>query len=237
MGGGREYALVLPGSASSVDFVVRAFAPVLGTASIVAVPTDSGDAAAIAADLARERRHVPAGARVLVVGVSLGAHAAALWAADLSGSSTGGPGADRLVLALPAWTGTPDKVAALSAAAADQVLAHGLDHHLRRLAEQFPDDWVAQEVTAAWRGRRTSDVARTLRATSASTAPTIAGLRDIRVPTTVVALAGDPMHPEEVARTWAASIPHARLAVVGRDDPGTDVAVLGRAVIAASEGP
>lgn len=233
MGGGPEYALVLPGSASSVDFLRRAFAPILGTAVIVPVPTDAGDADAIADDLRRARLAVPLGARVLVVGVSLGAHAAALWAADLPRRPAKAGHADHLVLSLPAWTGPPDAVAALSAAAADQLTDGGLEAHLQRLEEEFPGDWVADEVTRAWRGRSTAEVARTLRATAVSAAPTTAQLRRIQLPTTVLALAGDPMHPESVARTWAASIPCCRLAVVGRHEPGVDVSVLGHAVAAA----
>lgn len=233
MGGGPDYALVLPGSASSVDFVLRAFAPIIGSASVRAVSTESGDAEQIVLALATQRRQLPTDARVLVVGVSLGAHAAALWAARAPRESmaTAG-GIAHLVLALPAWTGPPTAVAAMSGAAADQVAASGLDSHLQRLNAEFGDDWVAREVTLAWQGRPEAQVVHTLRATAASAAPTVEQLAAIRAPTTVVALADDPLHPEAVARTWASTIPNARLAVVGRDEPGADVAALGRAVAA-----
>jgi pimeloyl-ACP methyl ester carboxylesterase len=154
----------------------------------------------LAAAVARER---PA----LVAGISYGAHQVARWAA------AGLPaGVERLALVMPAWTGPPGVTAAATAAQADEIARVGIGASLRRILEDHPG-WVAEALAASWPLHDRDRIVAALRAVASSTAPTGTELAAISVPTTVVALAGDPLHPESVARRWAEEIPGARLVV------------------------
>jgi pimeloyl-ACP methyl ester carboxylesterase len=217
-------AVVVPGSASTADFVLRAFGPALAAVGIGLV---SGEPAAEDADLLAgldeaAERYRP----VLVGGVSRGAHAAARWAAN---------GPDRppagLLLALPAWTGSPDAVAAASAAAADEVDALGVTGALRAIRARGGSGWVLDELSAAW--PRTPDLAAALRATARSAAPTLEELARVELPCGVVALRDDPLHPADVARDWAATLRHARLAETHLAAVGRDRATIGRGAVLA----
>ena len=163
----------------------------------------------------------------LVAGISLGAHATALWVAG------GGP-ADRVLLVMPAWTGLPGDVAALTRSSADAVRARGRAHVLAdAMCAVEPGDWVLDELRRGWAAYDDDTLADALRAAATSPAPTLEVLATIARPTAVVALADDPLHRLEVAQSWAAAVPDARLAVVGRHAPSTDRGALGRAGLAA----
>jgi hypothetical protein len=157
----------------------------------------------------------------LVGGVSLGAHAAALWAAR-TGATT------PLVLALPAWTGPPADVAALTAASAEELRRAGRDHVLARLEGEHPDDWVVRELARGWIARDEDTLVRALDAAGASAGPTLDELALVRGPAAVVGLHSDPLHPAAVALAWAEAIPVAGAALLARDAPGADRGVLGR---------
>jgi len=157
----------------------------------------------------------------LVGGISLGAHAAALWSASSGAAS-------ELLLAMPAWSGVPDDVAALTAATADDVEAFGIDRVLATITALAGDDWVLDELRRCWRTYDDILLASTLRAAASSPGPTPEALAAITAPTAVVALADDPLHPVEVGRSWASLVPDARFAVVGRHEPRDDRGVLGR---------
>ena len=226
-------ALLVPGSASSGDFVQRAFSPLLSSDdAVVTIGAGGGDAAVLTAGLASEyRRAVQRGDRVTaVIGVSVGAHAAAEWAAAGSGLEERPP---VLVLALPAWTGPPDETAELTAGAVAAIRQHGVPEELARLRRQFGDDWVVDELVAAWAAKPEAELLAALTATARSEAPTTDRLRMITAPTVVVAHDADPFHPATVARTWAETIPGAVLAKVGRDEPAADRSVFGRRVLQA----
>ena len=158
----------------------------------------------------------------LVAGISLGAHAAALW------SSRGGRTRE-LLLAMPAWTGAVGDVAALTAATADDIEAFGIERVLARVTAVGGDDWVVDELGQGWRTYDDILLAATLRAAASSPGPTRDELARIAAPTVVVALDDDPLHPLAVARDWAAAVPGADLAVVGRHEPARDRGALGRA--------
>ena len=167
-----------------------------------------------------------AGRRVaLVGGISLGAHAAALWAAAERC-------AEPLVLAMPAWTGAPDDVAAATLASADEVARRGSAAVLADLAADpaTTHDWVLDELAQGWSTYPDDDALVTsLRRAARSAAPDVHELERLAGPVAVVALADDPLHPEAVARRWAAATPRARIAVVTRRAPADDRGVLGRA--------
>lgn len=225
-------ALLVPGSASTGDFVARAFAPLLAEVdTLTTVQDTSGEAAAIAAALARVQavlRHQgePIAA---VIGVSIGAHAAALWAS--AGPQPPHPGL--LVLAMPAWTGPPGPTAAMTKAAADRIADRGVQAELADLQRDFGDDWVVAELYEAWSTLPEALLLTSLRGTSTSPAPTADQLAAIDLPTVVVALDDDPMHPETVARSWSQAIPGAALVQVGRHEPADGVGVFGHRVLAA----
>lgn len=234
---------LLPGSGSSGDFLARAFAPIIGTANTIVVSHESGDAQAAATVLAQAYDQcADAGVPITrVIGVSIGAHAAAWWASRLplpppdSAQSTepNHHAALDLVLALPAWTGPPDAIATITAHSAERLATTGIDSELATLHQQFPGDWVVAELDSAWRHRELAPLATALRGTAASAAPTIEDLARIAIPTCVVALADDPLHPASVARQWTDAIPSAVFASVSRHAPATDRAVFGQAVCAA----
>lgn len=213
------------GAGSTSEFLSRAFpAEACGLATYY-LDDRTGSVPAIAEQLtagaARYRRRYR---RVLIGGVSIGAHAAALAAA--------GPAAgliDGLVLALPAWTGAAPASSATRAAAAE-VAALGSEAVLDRLSEdpRFATDWVVAELRRAWPSR--CGLAEELAGAADAPAPAVADLRAIEAAALVIALTGDPFHPVAVARSWAGAIPRAELVHIGRHEPSTDRAVFGRAV-------
>lgn len=199
--------MVAHGAASSPDVAERAFPGAVSfwLAGHGGTPPadDDGrrDRRALAALVERER---PA----LVAGISYGAHQVARWAA--AGVP---PYVERLALVMPAWTGPPDATAAATAAQADELARTGIDTALRRITRDHPG-WVADALAAAWPQHDLDGLVAALRAVAASSAPTEQDLARLAVPATVVALADDPLHPEAVARRWAAAIPAATLVVV-----------------------
>ncbi len=159
----------------------------------------------------------------LAGGISLGAHAAAIW------SARGGVTRE-LLLVMPAWTGPPGDVSALTAATADDVRVLGIDRVLARVTDLVAgDDWVLDELRRGWRTYDDALLDTTLRAAASSPGPTPAELARITARTAVVALADDPLHPAAVAHRWAGSVPGAAIAVVGRHEPALDRGALGRA--------
>jgi pimeloyl-ACP methyl ester carboxylesterase len=213
-------ALLAHGAGSCPETAVRLLGPAVPAGVDVRAVDSRGTVDEVVAELAR----AAAGHEVaLVGGISLGAHAAALWA------SRGGATVE-LVLAMPAWTGPPDEVAALTAASADDVGTIGVARLLARISSVAdPDDWVLDELRRGWTRYDDDLLARTLRSAATSPGPTVRELGRIGARTVVVALDDDPLHPLEVARRWSAAIPGAGLAVVARDAPRTDRGALGRA--------
>ncbi|MDA8434951.1 MAG: hypothetical protein M0Z98_03070 [Actinomycetales bacterium] len=216
----RRIALLAHGAGSCPETVRRLLGPAVPD-GVAAVAVDArGSVDDVVSRLAESARGRDV---VLAAGVSLGAHATALW------SGHGGRAAG-LLLAMPAWTGPPGDVAALTAASAADVLARGRQAVLADIEAAAPDDWVVAELRRGWATYADDAVLSTvLLAAARSPGPMLAELARLDVPTAVVALADDPVHPEAVARAWADAIPGARLAVVGRQAPARDRGALGRA--------
>lgn len=218
----RPSAVIAHGSGSSTDFVRRALGQALDEAGfeLVALDERSGDVSVVLAGL---RTAVKSTSAALVGGVSLGAHAAALLAAeraDLAG----------VLLLLPAWTGPPDAVARLSDLAAHEIEQQGLAAAVARVAGQ---GWVGVELAAAWPGYGQAALVQALRATARSPGPDTATLAAVHTPVGLVGLRDDPFHPLDVARRWAGLIPRSALEEVDADAPGADRGVLGRAAVRA----
>lgn len=209
-------AVLAHGAGSGSRFLQRAFpADRLGMAHVRCLDDRTGNVARVARML---RAACPDDRHVIVGGVSLGAHAAAGLLASRHRPAQVRAG----LLVMPAWTGPPDVVADLTATAADAVASLGPEGVL---ADLDPSDWVTAELADAWAWRDPGELSAELREAARQPAPTKSDLAAIDVPVAVVALAGDPLHPESVARRWAELIPAAGVAVLGRDEPASDRAV------------
>lgn len=222
----HEACLVLAhGAGSCADFLSRAFPASACGLDTLYLDDRSGSAArtaeAIRSQVHQLRRSYPA---VFVGGVSIGAHAAAMVAAEAGPGLLGG-----VVLALPAWTGDPPP-GNPTGVAADEVAAVGASTVLRRLRAdpELGRDWIVEELVLAWGDRPT--LAGELRSAAVEPAPQAAQLGRISVPALVLGLDGDPVHPVALARQWSRWIPGADLAVVDRQAPAADRSVFGAAV-------
>lgn len=212
-------AVLLHGAGSCPATAVRLLAPLAGRGA-VAPEVRAGVDAAVAALVRLVDEHRPD----VVAGVSLGAHAAAVWAAT-TGSRI------PLALVLPAWTGAPAAVADATAAAADELERRGSRAVLDSLRSDpaARGDWVVDELESGWATYADDDLVASLRAAAASAGPTREQLASLRGPVAVVALADDPLHPEQVAAEWADLAPRSALVTVARRAPDHDRAALGRA--------
>lgn len=144
---------------------------------------------------------------IVVGGVSLGAHVAARWAVANPDRCAG------LILALPAWTGTPDRApAALAAKASAAIVAsQGLETALAGTT-----GWLRDELSRAWRGYGDLLVPH-LEEAAESPAPTLDELKTLDVPTGIAGCTDDPVHPIEIAEEWAKAIPRAVLTTTTLD--------------------
>ncbi|WP_033437073.1 alpha/beta fold hydrolase [Saccharothrix sp. NRRL B-16314] len=216
---GSSPAVLLPGTASDEVFVASVFAGPLAEAGLTLVaPASRGVRAHIAAlDTAWN------GTPLVVGGVSLGAHVAAAWAVRHPERCAG------LLLALPAWhgaaIGAPASLAA--SASASVVEESGVEAALDGV-----DGWLGAELRRAW-PRYGTRLAEVLREAAGSSAPTLAELRGLPVPTGVAACTDDPVHPLEVAREWVGALPRAALRTTTLAALGADRESLGRAALTA----
>lgn len=227
-------AILLPGSAASPDFVLRAFSPLLSNLAVVAPPVGAlGDSEEYARWLASRAAQLGDALR-LVIGVSVGAHGAAIWAGSPQVQQDAAVRNCRLVLCMPAWSGPAGELAQYTELAADQIEKRGRGSELARLQQDYGDDWVVAELGEAWQRLPTPTLCRSLRATAHSRGPTEAELANIKLPTAVVALLDDPLHPLPVAQYWQHHISDSTLVTVPRHAPATDRSVFGQAVCQAA---
>lgn len=212
--------MIAHGAGSDADFLARAFpADRVGVRETIPVDDRTGRIPQIMSALARAARDP---APTILGGVSLGAHAAAtlLARSDLPEHVLGG------LLVMPAWTGAPDRVAAMTATAADALSVLGMDGVL---AELDPTDWVTPALASAWSKRDGAALVDELHAAASSPAPDAEALTLVRVPCGLVALADDPLHPVTAAQRWTELIPHAELVTLPRNAPAGELAAFGDA--------
>jgi pimeloyl-ACP methyl ester carboxylesterase len=214
---------MLPGTGSDDAFVRSVFEVPLAAAgvSLVAPEPVPGPDLASAALSALSDSTPP----VLVGGISFGAHLAAEWAVANPSRCAG------LLLALPAWNGTPGSApASLSARySAAQVRALGVSGALA--AADMPP-WLAAELARAWGGYGDA-LAESLEVAASRPAPTPAELASLDVPVGLAACVDDPIHPAAVAEEWAAALPRAAVCTTRLSIVGADPEALGRAAVLA----
>lgn len=182
---------MLHGAGSTPEFMQRTFGQAAASAGFhLRTPDVSGLTMGQMVDLLRNCE------ADVIGGVSLGAHAAALYAAR-----SGWPGPVYAVM--PAWIGDPGPVAALTAHTAERLRNSSVTTVLRDVTGHVADDWIADELVRAWSTMSASRLAEVLRVAADQPAPTVDELRAIQGAVTVIALADDPTHPWEVAAQWA----------------------------------
>jgi pimeloyl-ACP methyl ester carboxylesterase len=164
---------------------------------------------------------------VLVGGVSFGAHVATEWALRNQDRCAG------LVLALPGWHGAPgDAPGAVTARhAAAMVRRDGVEGALAA-AIAGVEPWLADELTRSWRGHG-DGLADSLTAAAERDAPSLADLAGLDVPVGIACCLDDAVHPEAVAREWAAALPNAAVRTTRFSVIGVDPEALGRAAVLA----
>nr|WP_211346535.1 alpha/beta hydrolase [Actinokineospora cianjurensis] len=218
-------AVLLPGTGSDAMFVRSVFAGPLAAVGVTLRAPDPRPGK----DLVRghlEALDATTGP-VLVGGISLGAHLAALWAARNPERCAG------LLLALPAWTGEPGDAPAAVAArySAADVRARGTETALAA-AVAGVDPWLAAELSRAWPAHG-AGLADSLLVAADQPAPTVADLASLDVPAGVACCTDDPIHPSEIARTWVDALPRAHLGTTTLAALGADRESLGRATVLA----
>lgn len=147
-----------------------------------------------------------------LMGVSLGAHAIARWAALAQ------PPVPRLWCVLPAWTGDAGATAQVTAAAARAVADEGIATLLKRMQSDALHPDVVALIQHAWADYADDELARALDRASAGRGPTAEELAAIPVPVTVIGWAGDAFHPEDVVRTWGRHLRQPTLALAARPE-------------------
>lgn len=218
--------ILLPGTGSDDNYVIRAFAGPLrevGAVLVAPAPQPGCLIEGYLAALDKGARH----GQIAVGGVSIGAAVAAAWALDH---------ADRVVAvlaALPAWTGAPGSAPAALAArhSAQQLRRDGLAAATRQLRASSPS-WLADELTRSWSGQW-PQLPDAMEQAAGYVAPTCAQLARLTTPLAVAAATDDPVHPLQVGAEWAAAAPRAAMRTVTLDEIGAEPALLGAACVAA----
>ena len=213
------------GAGSSADFLARAFPSASCRCRTVYLEDRTGSVPRMVDALRDAIRDLgPSPGQVFVGGVSIGAHAAALLAGEHRR-----PRIDGCVFVMPAWTGTPPQHSS-AAVVAEEINADGAVAVLDRLGRDpaTRDDWVFDELRRAWRSRPT--LGSELAVAASGDGPTAAHLASIAVPSLIVALRDDPVHPLGVARAWQSSIPFSRLVALERSAPSEDRSIFGAQV-------
>lgn len=226
----EAHAVLLAGAGSDEVFLAEVFADALRRRGFRGhfTPAEPGDV------VGAQRRALDAAAArrgpLLVGGVSLGAGTALGWALDHPERVHG------VLVALPAWTGTPTP--STPAAASARTTAAALRH--RGLAAVLADvragspEWLATELARAW-SRQQPHLADALERAARTPGPTLDQLTGLDVPVGIAACRDDPLHPLAVAEQLVTALPRARLGTLDLAGLGTDRGRLGRRCVRAWE--
>ena len=168
----------------------------------------------------------------VVGGISLGAHIVATWAATVSPP----PWMRGLALALPAWMGEPDSIAAANTNQAREIERMGVAACLGRLAADLAGSdaaWVSEEMAATWREHDETAFCAVLDAVAISHAPSADQLARIVLPIGISAVVDDPLHPSAIAHQWSAATPSAVVTELTIAACGADRSLIGESAMAA----
>ena len=147
-----------------------------------------------------------------LVGVSLGAHAVARWAASAPSPLP------RIACVLPAWTGSPTSAADATARAARDVAREGSATILERLERESPHSDIVRLLQLAWPAYSDEQLSRSLTCASRGHGPHPEELAAISAPVAVIGWRGDAFHPESVAHDWAHHLRRPTIALAARPD-------------------
>ncbi|WP_042939692.1 alpha/beta fold hydrolase [Rhodococcus sp. AW25M09] len=218
-------AVVLPGTGSDARFADDAFSAAFGDVGLTTLAVEPDPAGVVDSYLAALDGAAHRHGRIVVAGISLGAAVAARWAADNASSTIA------LALALPAWTGDPaGSPAALSAQFTARLLREeGLDAVTATMASSSPE-WLARTLRRSWAAQWPA-LPDALDEAARHRSPDLAELARIQMPAVVVGAVDDAVHPIDVARQWAGTLPDCALRTVTLDGIGSDPGCLGRAAV------
>jgi len=147
-----------------------------------------------------------------VVGISLGAHAVARWAATRTRALP------RIRLVLPAWLGPPGTASTATLLAAHSIASEGIVATLLRLRSDGAHPDIAALLDRAWIEYADDELARCLHAASTGMGPTAEQLAAIRGPVSVLGWMGDAFHPASVAWDWASHLRWPTIALGARPE-------------------
>ena len=218
--------VVLPGTGSDDDYVRRAFSGPLRDAGAVLVAPPPRPNRLIEGYLSA-LDHAARSGPICVGGVSIGAAVATAWALTHPDCTVA------VLVALPAWLGTPDNAPASVAArySAERMRVDGLAATTAQMRASSPP-WLGDELARSW-GAQWPHLPDAMDEAAAYAAPSTAELARLAAPMGVATAVGDSVHPLQVAVDWAAAAAHAALRTVTLEEMGCDTAVLGAACLAA----
>ncbi|MBY4130586.1 alpha/beta fold hydrolase [Rhodococcus fascians] len=218
-------AVVLPGTGSDARFAEDAFSAAfagvgLTTISVEPDPTGVVESYVIALNAAARGHN-----RIVVAGISLGAAVAARWASANPARTAA------LALALPAWTGDPAGSPAAQSAefTARSLREMGLEAVITAMTSSSPE-WLARTLRRSWAAQWPA-LPDALDEAARYQGLELGELARLDLPTVVVGAVDDAVHPIEVARDWARSLPNCTLRTVTLDMIGDDAGCLGRAAV------
>lgn len=220
--------VTMPGAGSDGDYAARATAPLADALGVPAIAVDPGPSGIVATYLAALDGAATRGP-VIAAGISIGACVAVHWAAAHPRSCAA------VVAACPPWHPGGDGGTSPAATAARITVAEidrtGLAAATATMRASSPA-WLADELGRSW--TVLGDLlAPHLREAASTTLPRPDDLRrlaECRIPTAVVSVADDAVHPAEVASAWAAVLGVTPVSVAfdaWAGDPGA----LGRAAL------
>lgn len=220
--------VAMPGAGSDGDYAARTAGPLADALGVSLVAVDPGPSGIVATYLAALDDAAARGP-VIAVGISIGACVAVHWAASHPRSCAA------VVAASPPWHPGGDEGTSPAATAARITVAEidrgGLAAATATMRASSPV-WLADELGRSWMALGDL-LGPHLREAASTTLPRPADLRRLaeqRIPTAVVSVADDAVHPAQVAAAWADVLGVAPVSVAFDDwagDPGT----LGRAAL------